>query len=104
MERLSELESLGVEKGLDPADVTVRFNETSVIALLEPGRRLDVADILQQTWRELSLIDLSSTRDLIITVGCASSPEDGEALQTLIDTARKAAVAVPPPGHPPSVH
>ena len=104
LERLSELVIKALRRVLDPADVIVRFNEISVIALLEPGRRLDVAEILQQTWRELSLIDLSSTRDLIITVGCASSPEDGEALQTLIDTARKAAVAVPPPGHPPSVH
>jgi hypothetical protein len=95
IERLSGLVIKALRGLLDPADVIVRFNETSVIALLEPGRKMNTAGILQQTWLELAQIDLSTTRDLVITVGCASSPEDGEALQNLIDTARKAAVAVP---------
>ena len=94
-----------LKKVLRPADVIFRFNEASLVVLLKSTEKRSATSIVQETWRQLTQADLSDAPGLIaITVGSASSPEDGAVLQSLIETARKAAVAIPASGHPPSVH
>ena len=89
---------------LRPGDVIFRFSEISLIALLKSADKPSPTEMMQQTWRQLTQTDFSHAHGLVaITVGLASSPQDGVALQSLIETARKGAVAIPS-SSPPSVH
>jgi len=79
-----------VKKQVRETDIVARYENSSLIALLPDSGQLEVAEACRRIGSELVLAGFPE--DLSVTIGAATSPEDGDGLEGLLRAARTASV------------